>query len=385
LFIGDQLTAALVPILRGGGPNADTSTNFVSGDYSRATGITGDGSTKHIDTGLPTNTFTAASRHCSVYVRQRSSIINSCDIGSRVASNTQTWGLGNSAVDSQVYFASATANAATAAATIGHMLGTGDDATNIRLHVRGDVDATAIITAATPGAQNIQVFRRGPANAYSNAILGGYSVGQKLSSSVAKLFSDAWHNAAYRLNRGITWVECIGDSITQGYGVVTPANRWTELLKSVTYRQVFNLGISGRTAQTAATTFASWAREIPQTCVINWHGTNDIYIGDSGINTYGYLMQMVNRHISQGAARVIIPTAMKRFNVAGVEEVQRQDLNARIMATSIHNVVPVDIAADPRLDWSINPGNFSDNVHPNDAGAAIIHEILSPYVSAAGL
>ena len=63
LFAGSNLSAALVPLYRGPslggtqyGNTTDTNSNFVSGDYSEsgaAAGLTGNGSTKYLATGLP--------------------------------------------------------------------------------------------------------------------------------------------------------------------------------------------------------------------------------------------------------------------------------------------------------------------------------------------
>ena len=63
LFAGSNLSAALVPLYRGQslggtqfGNTTDTNNNFVSGDYSEggaAAGLTGNGSTKYLATGLP--------------------------------------------------------------------------------------------------------------------------------------------------------------------------------------------------------------------------------------------------------------------------------------------------------------------------------------------
>jgi hypothetical protein len=58
LFAGDQLAAALVPLKVGGGNATDTNVNFVSGDYTEATGLKGNGTSKSLDTGI---TFAIAS------------------------------------------------------------------------------------------------------------------------------------------------------------------------------------------------------------------------------------------------------------------------------------------------------------------------------------
>lgn len=54
LYAGDQLAACLTPIIKDAGfPFFERSVGFVSGDYTEATGLTGNtGSTKYIDTGV---------------------------------------------------------------------------------------------------------------------------------------------------------------------------------------------------------------------------------------------------------------------------------------------------------------------------------------------
>ena len=59
LLCGNQLTAALVPLKVGGGSATETNVNFVSGDYTEATGITGNGTSKYLNTGF--NPVTAGS------------------------------------------------------------------------------------------------------------------------------------------------------------------------------------------------------------------------------------------------------------------------------------------------------------------------------------
>jgi len=58
------LAGALVPLK---GP-APVNVNFVSGDYVRASGLAGDGSTKIIDTTIAANTYPQDSVHLSVFV-----------------------------------------------------------------------------------------------------------------------------------------------------------------------------------------------------------------------------------------------------------------------------------------------------------------------------
>lgn len=51
-YLGTGLLSCAVPAIKDKGNTVDTMTNFVAGDYSESTGLTGNGTSKHIDTGL---------------------------------------------------------------------------------------------------------------------------------------------------------------------------------------------------------------------------------------------------------------------------------------------------------------------------------------------
>lgn len=88
LFAGDQLAAALVPLKVGGGSAKDTAVNFVSGDYNEATGLTGNGSSKYLKTGLvPSTSLTLNDTHLAVYNRASSATGGLLDIGARGGAN----------------------------------------------------------------------------------------------------------------------------------------------------------------------------------------------------------------------------------------------------------------------------------------------------------
>lgn len=70
LFCGDQLAACVVPVKRGGGFATDTIVNFVNGDYTELTGLTGNGANKYLNTGLIASaTLTLNDTHLAVYNR----------------------------------------------------------------------------------------------------------------------------------------------------------------------------------------------------------------------------------------------------------------------------------------------------------------------------
>lgn len=70
LFVGTGLGAALTKLKTFNGSNFYyTNNNFVSGDYSEATGLTGDGSSKSLAAGFQCDALTIDNTHISVYNR----------------------------------------------------------------------------------------------------------------------------------------------------------------------------------------------------------------------------------------------------------------------------------------------------------------------------
>lgn len=77
LFCGNNLLACLVPLYRGQsrtgtqfGNTTDTNNNFVSGDYNEtgaSGGLQGNGTSKHLDTGLAMNFTTVRNLHLSAF------------------------------------------------------------------------------------------------------------------------------------------------------------------------------------------------------------------------------------------------------------------------------------------------------------------------------
>jgi hypothetical protein len=77
-----NLTGTLVPLKVGGGSATETNVNFVAGDYTEATGLTGNGSTKYLNTGLIANTsLTLNDTHLAVYNRSSTAAAGGLTMG----------------------------------------------------------------------------------------------------------------------------------------------------------------------------------------------------------------------------------------------------------------------------------------------------------------
>lgn len=96
----NNINGALVPLK---GP-APTNFNFVSGDYNRATGLLGNGSTKYLDCNRAGNADPQDNRHCAIFPTQLATTVGtprllecggfvtngSCGIAESAASNIYT-------------------------------------------------------------------------------------------------------------------------------------------------------------------------------------------------------------------------------------------------------------------------------------------------------
>lgn len=207
LFCGDQLAACLVPQKVGGGSATDTNFNFVSGDYSESTGLTGNGTSKYLDTGLSQATFGAGDRHLSAYERVRAVPQNGEMLGCEPGGVVNTWAMGTGIVTTTQYFGSSTATGPSSTGNVvgGHWVGNQVLSTEATIYKNGGSGVLlAGLTGATPGAANMAIFarKRAPSTLlrYSAATLSAYSVGTGLSAGDVAAFYT--HMQAFQTSLG---------------------------------------------------------------------------------------------------------------------------------------------------------------------------------------
>lgn len=204
-FCGTGLAAALTPLFRGPslsgtqyGSSTDTNTGglFVAADYvetGSSGGLTGDGSTKYLDTGFPMNTLpSTTSGHASVYCRNRSATTTFRGmVGVGLAAGN---GFGI-ATDATVYGEwGAFANAANT--TNGMLVASRTSSTSLTTYVAGSSIATnTTSTTPTASALNAAVFvSRNSAAGHSfhdNRAYGFYSIGTGLTAAQVTALTNA--------------------------------------------------------------------------------------------------------------------------------------------------------------------------------------------------
>ena len=175
------LAGALVPVV--GDAPTNVANGFVSGDYSRTSGLTGDGSTTYLDSGRADDDDPQNDRHLAVYVTGGTTVnrhfignFSSSPVFSMSAvywgstSNIRSLMSGNSTLETTGTYGGSTATFAGAVRT---------GATASELRALGETDTD---NAASTGRNTINnyVFARndaGTANVYSDATIAFYSIG----------------------------------------------------------------------------------------------------------------------------------------------------------------------------------------------------------------
>lgn len=215
-FAGTSLTSALYPIFRGGGPDSDSAVNFVSGDYTRISGITGDGSSKYINTGLNASSVitpgsSGAPSHGLVYNRTVASSANT-ELGADDASGSSRLQMhikytnGNSYYDAYSFVG----GGRTAASNPGDSLrlagGIRSSASSSNIIVDGAVvGSTSTTSSGTAPATPVYVFALNTAGTpgfYSPRSLGGYSFGGVVPTNNAT-YATAWQTLMTAFGRQV--------------------------------------------------------------------------------------------------------------------------------------------------------------------------------------
>jgi hypothetical protein len=185
-FVGETLSAAIIDIK---GNFVPSSVNYIAGDYTEATGLTGDGSTKYINLGAtPSGIFTANNCHLSAYVRT-----DNAQAGNRLLmgvsdATPHSYYIGSLVPASQVDARAGQTTTATGATALlkGFYHSQRIASTDLKLYRNGTQIAT--VSAATTGVPcTINMFagafnNNGAPAAYVNTPLSFVSVGTSMSA-----------------------------------------------------------------------------------------------------------------------------------------------------------------------------------------------------------
>lgn len=200
LFCGNNLLACLVPLYRGQsrtstqyGNTTDTNNGpFISGDYTETTasgglwyGGVGTNTSKRLDTGFPANTLTVGDRHLAAYEIVNATTDYSGSLQYFSSAIGRHWRLGTwTNVNNYIYsaFANVGGQPVFTKAT-GFIVGQNDSDTAGTIYRNGvSVSSVTGGIANAVDSSTVQVLGHSSGE-FSEARLGGYSIGQRFTST----------------------------------------------------------------------------------------------------------------------------------------------------------------------------------------------------------
>ena len=221
LFCGNNLQACLVPLYTGPSSNfaglqnygygSELNFNFVSSDYvetGASGGLKGNGSTKYLNSGFPTNSLPEGNRHLAVYEKTKATNAYDVSIGSEGSlANTNQFQLatGGSATDYVFCYTSLTGRVTDPTSYSGGAFWVGCNSSTAygTLYKNGSSVVSGSAVAATPTSAPLYLFTLNRLNAgsdFSDVRLSGYSTGLSMDSTQVT----AYYNAIQAFQTSLT-------------------------------------------------------------------------------------------------------------------------------------------------------------------------------------
>jgi len=174
-------------------------------------------------------------------------------------------------------------------------------------------------------------------------------------------------------------IVCMGDSLTEGYGIPQSA-RWTDLLRHEMTADIINRGISGDTTGGMLARFQSEVIAAAPTHAIIMGGTNDLWFGLSHqlvLSNYHAMLRHARLHGIQAIIGIALPVFHEGFSDDADHQLYQNlpDLSCRISELQDKLRIYAIDQNLPSIDFSkgMVPDLFlPDGVHPNEAGNLVM-------------
>jgi len=169
------LAGALVPLVG----TAPTNFNFDSGDYNRKTGLTGDGSTKSLNSNRSNNADPQDNNHNAVFPTTVNVVNNHTLIGSTATAGFNNLGFGSAGLTYRVRSQLAQGVGVLTVqpnALVGVSRGNGTQS----FYRVNQISTTRSDSSTAPSTESIFVFGRASAEALSTSTIAFYSIGESL-------------------------------------------------------------------------------------------------------------------------------------------------------------------------------------------------------------
>jgi len=176
LCAANDLTGALVPLVGA----APTTTAFVSGDYSRTTGLKGDGSTKQLNSNRAGNADPQNSFHAALWIHTATTLdVTRFYLGTATISrNIQA--LNATTIRENVNHAGSTNRTETPTTTTGLIGVNRSGASAVNSRFNGNAYSNTL-ASTVPNSGNVFVFSRGTAAVGVDSRISFYSIGEALN------------------------------------------------------------------------------------------------------------------------------------------------------------------------------------------------------------
>lgn len=217
VFLGTSLTALSAPLigdaLSDPVPKRDVLNNFVSGDYSEATGLTGNGSTKYLYPGGPngpsmSSWSTITNMHFAAYPRT----VTGGNSGFLVACGDSVLGpafllVSHTDGNSWIYYGYPSSASVADAVGVGFYLISRNSLTNAHLFRNGTLlktDTGAVTTRPNYGPAVLARRQDGSIDLYSNRQISFYSFGRAFTTNQVNAYYAGVQRLQRRMSRAIT-------------------------------------------------------------------------------------------------------------------------------------------------------------------------------------
>lgn len=187
---------------------------------------------------------------------------------------------------------------------------------------------------------------------------------------------------------------CDGNSITQGTAASNAATTsYPPVLRGLLHASqathpervwsVWNTGVAGASTPERTSAFAAedqplYNRFLPLNVAVFFEVRNDLADGASTAQAITHLEAWIVQARAAGWRVMLCTVPPNAAHQAGIDTV---NAHIRTNAATLADYPLVDIAADPRMDDPADTGVYADGLHPNDAGYAIIAELVHSRVS----
>lgn len=174
-------------------------------------------------------------------------------------------------------------------------------------------------------------------------------------------------------------IVCMGDSLTEGYGIDTSC-RWSDLLSNDMNIEIINSGISGDTTAGMLARFKSMVIDYSPSHVIIMGGTNDLSLNISDEQVIGNILAMT-RYARYYDIKSVIGIPAKVYhnkNILWDSIFLDQDILKKRMEVYRNKLKRFAIEDEcSYIDFSAGMTSdlyLEDGLHPNEAGHKIMME-----------